>query len=175
MNLFDVVIVVILCFCLIRGGFRGLVKELSAIVGVLGGFYAAYTYYPWLAAVLTRWISDAAYANVLAFLLLFCGIFIVVSVLGLIIRYVLNLVFSGWIDRVGGVAFGGLKGGLIVSVLFIVLTAFLPKGTRLIQESRLSPYVSLYSRVMAEVMSTQMKSDFKYKIEELKKGWQTRK
>ena len=46
MNPFDMVIVVILSFCLIRGFFRGLIKELASIVGVLGGFYAAYTYYP---------------------------------------------------------------------------------------------------------------------------------
>jgi membrane protein required for colicin V production len=33
----------------IRGIFRGLVRELASIVGVLGGFYAAYSYYPHVA------------------------------------------------------------------------------------------------------------------------------
>jgi len=175
MNLFDVVIVIILCFCMIRGGFRGLIKELSAIIGVLGGFYGAYTYYPKLAAMMTGWISNEAYRNIFSFMLIFCGVFIIISILGIIIRYILNLVFSGWVDRVGGVIFGILKGGLIVSVLFIALTAFLPKGAPIIQQSRLSPYVSKYSEVMAEVVSPDMKNNFRSKFKELKKGWTQKK
>lgn len=175
MNLFDIIIVTILCYCAIRGGFRGLIKELSAIVGVLGGFYGAYTYYPKLAAMMTGWISNAAYGNILAFMLIFCGVFIIISILGIIIRYLLNLVFSGWVDRLGGVAFGILKGGLIVSVLFIALTSFLPKGAPLIQNSRLSPYVSEYSGIMAEVISKDMKQAFQEKFKELKKGWAKQK
>ena len=71
MNLFDIGILVILGFCLIRGGFRGLIKEMSAIIGVFGGFYGAYTYYPLVAKLLSRWMSDAGYSNILAFLIIF--------------------------------------------------------------------------------------------------------
>jgi len=41
MNALDVVIAVIVGFCLIRGIFRGLIKELSSIIGVFAGFYFA--------------------------------------------------------------------------------------------------------------------------------------
>jgi membrane protein required for colicin V production len=159
---------------MIRGGFRGLIKEISSIIGVLGGFYGAYTYYSRIAGMMTGWVPNDAYRNIFAFMLIFCCVFIIISILGIIMRYVLNLVFSGWVDHIGGVVFGILKGGLIVSVLFIVLTAFLPKGAAIIQESRLSPYVSKYSEVMAEVISTEMKSSFKQKYKELKKGWTQR-
>jgi len=37
MNPFDTIIAIILGYCLIRGFFRGLIKELSSIIGVLGG------------------------------------------------------------------------------------------------------------------------------------------
>jgi membrane protein required for colicin V production len=39
-------ILTILSYGLIRGIFRGLVREISSIVGVLGGFYAAYLIIP---------------------------------------------------------------------------------------------------------------------------------
>lgn len=175
MNLFDIVILVIIGFCLIRGGFRGLIKELSAIIGVFGGFYSAYTYYPLLAKLLSRWISDAGYGNILSFLIIFCVVFLIISILGIIIRYVMNLVFSGWVDHVGGAVFGLLKGALIVSVFFIALTAFLPKGAPIIQESMLCPYVSEVSSAMAKVVSKDMKQQFLVKYEALKKGWQTKK
>ena len=52
MNPFDMLIIVVLAFSVIRGIFRGLVKELSSIVGVMAGFYAAYSYYPSIAGLL---------------------------------------------------------------------------------------------------------------------------
>jgi membrane protein required for colicin V production len=175
MNLFDIIVIVILGYCLIRGIFRGLVKELSSIIGVLGGFYAAYTYYPVLAKPLSKWIANAGYLNILSFLIIFCGVFIIISILGIIINYLLKIVFLGWLDRVSGAMFGAMKGILIVSVLLIALTAFLPKGTPVIKDSLLSPYVTLVSEKMAKVISKDMKHDFSTKIATIKKAWEKNK
>lgn len=175
MNLFDIIVIVILGYCLIRGIFRGLVKELSSIIGVFGGFYAAYTYYPVLAKPLSKWIANAGYLNILSFLIIFCGVFIVISILGIIINYLLKIVFLGWLDRVSGAMFGAMKGILIVSVLLIALTAFLPKGTPVIKDSLLSPYVTLVSEKMAKVISKDMKHAFSNKIETIKKSWEKNK
>lgn len=171
MNPFDILIIVILGYSLVRGLFRGLVKELSSIIGVLGGFYAAYTYYPVVAGLLSRLIHDLSYLNILSFLIIFCGVLIIVGVLGVIIKYLLNIAFLGWIDRIGGVIFGVLKGILIVSILFITLTAFLPKGTAFIKNSELAPHLSWISEKMANVISKEMKQDFNAKLGELKKAW----
>ncbi len=171
MNPFDILIIIILGYSLVRGLFRGLVKELSSIIGVLGGFYAAYTYYPVVAGLLSRLIHDLSYLNILSFLIIFCGVLIIVGVLGVIIKYLLNIAFLGWIDRIGGVIFGVLKGILIVSILFITLTAFLPKGTAFIKNSELAPHLSWISEKMANVISKEMKQDFNAKLGELKKAW----
>ena len=175
MNYFDIIVIVILGYCLIRGIFRGLVKELSSIIGVFGGFYAAYTYYPVLAKPLSKWIANAGYLNILSFLIIFCGVFIIISILGIIINYLLKIVFLGWLDRVSGAMFGAMKGILIVSVLLIALTAFLPKGTPVIKDSLLSPYVTLISEKMAKVISKDMKHDFSTKIATIKKAWKKNK
>ena len=171
MNPFDILIIVILGYSLVRGLFRGLVKEVSSVFGVLGGFYAAYTYYKVLAGLLSGLIHDTAYLNILSFLIIFCGVLIIVGVLGVIIKYLLNIAFLGWVDRFGGVVFGVLKGILIISILFITLTAFLPKGTAFIKNSELAPHVSWISEKMANVISKEMKQDFKAKLGELKKVW----
>ena len=171
MNPFDILILVILGFSLIRGLFRGLVKEISSIIGVFGGFYAGYTYYQAFSKLLDGIISNTSYLNILSFLIIFCGVLIVVSVLGVIIKYLLNIAFLGWVDRIGGVVFGLAKGVLIVSVLFISLTAFLPKGSAFIKNSVLAPHVSWVSEKMAKVVSQEMKQDFMSKLEELKKEW----
>jgi membrane protein required for colicin V production len=171
MNTLDIIIAVIFGFCLIRGIFRGLIKEVSSIVGVLAGFYAAYTYYPQLVTPLSRWISNPTYLNILSFLIIFCGVFIVISILGIIIKYLLNSASLGWTDRISGAGFGSIKGILIVSVLLLMLTTFLPKNAPVIQRSLLAPHVMMVSEKMAKVIPKGMREQFVIKIESFKKIW----
>jgi membrane protein required for colicin V production len=171
MNSFDIFIIVVVGFCLIRGVFRGLIKELSSIIGVLAGFYGAYTYYMKLAKLLSKWISDTGYLNILSFLLIFCSVFIIISVLGVVIKYLLNIAFLGWADRICGAGFGLMKGVLIVAVVLTTLTAFLPKGSPLIKKSHLAPHVAMISESMAKVASGDMKNQFAVKMSELKDVW----
>lgn len=160
---------------MIRGVFRGLIKELSSIIGVLGGFYAAYSYYMVLARPLSRWISNVSYLNISSFLIIFCGVLIIISILGVVIKYVLNIAFLGWVDRICGAGFGIIKGILIASVLLITLTAFLPRNAPVIKNSMLAPHVTLVSEKMAKVVSKDMKRNFTAKLAELKKAWKKMK
>ncbi len=171
MNTFDIVIIIIVGFCLIRGVFRGLIKEISSIIGVFGGFYAAYTYYTVIAKSLSGWISNDSYCNILSFMVIFCGVFLIISILGIIIKYILNIAFLGLVDRICGAGFGIIKGVLIVSVLLITLTSFLPKGAPVIKKSLLAPHVTSISEKMAKVIPKEMKQKFVTRIEELKKAW----
>ena len=174
MNPFDILIITILMYGLIRGIFRGLVREISSIVGVLGGFYAAYTYYPHVAGLISPWISDPAYLNIVSYMAVFSIVVVIVGILAVVIKYLLNIAYLGWVDRVCGALFGLLKGALVVCVLFIVFTAFLPKGSPFIKNATLSPYVAAGSEVMAKAISKDMKDNFELKIKDLKQSWPTR-
>jgi membrane protein required for colicin V production len=98
-------------------------------------------------------------------------VLIIVGILGVIIKYLLNIAFLGWVDRISGVGFGLAKGILIVSILFITLTAFLPQGSAFLKNSMLAPRVSWVSEKLAKVVSKDMKQGFLTKIGELKKAW----
>jgi membrane protein required for colicin V production len=171
MNAFDVLIITILAYGLIRGVFRGLVREISSIVGILGGFYAAYTYYPRVANLISHLIENKAYLNILSYLIIFSAVVIIVGVLAVVIKYLLNIAYLGWVDRVSGAIFGLLKAGLVVCVLFIVLTAFLPQGNPFIKDSTLSPHVVGTSEILAKVLSKDMKANFTKKIKDFKQSW----
>lgn len=171
MNAFDIIVIVILAYSLIRGLFRGMVKEAASIIGTLGGFFAAYSNYDTLARYLSGVISNPSYRNILAFLIIFCLVLILVNLLAIIIQYLLKIAFLGWLDRFGGVAFGMIKGLLIAAVLFVVLTAFLPKGTPFIKNSVCAPYLSMVSEKLAALISNEVQREFAAKLEELKKAW----
>ena len=93
MNAFDIAAIVIIAFCLIRGLFKGLIGEISGIIGIVAGFYGAYTYYPMITVHAEKWIQSPGIRNMAAFFILFCIILIIVSLISILIRKFLNLVF----------------------------------------------------------------------------------
>ena len=174
MNALDIVIGIILVFTLVRGIFRGLVVEISSIIGIFGGIYGAVFYYQAVAQFLQRWISDTAYANIIGFLLIFGVIFVLVGILGVVIKYLLNIASLGWFDRLCGAAFGGVKGILIASVLLFALTTFLPGGTPLIKTSRLAPHVAVITEGIVKIIPQNMKQRFGEKYKDVKREWKAK-
>jgi membrane protein required for colicin V production len=172
MNLLDWLFIAILAYCLIRGVFRGLIKELSAIVGVLSGYYAAYSYYPQIASHLARWINNPGYLHIFSFLFLFLTVFWVISFLGVILKYLMNIAFLGWTDRISGALFGALKALLINIVIVLALTTFLPRNAAIIKDSKGAHGLMRFSAYLIEVTPKEMKSSFESKMKELRKSWQ---
>ena len=171
MNPFDILIIILLVVTLVRGVFRGLVKELASIIGVLGGFYAAYSYYAHLAQPLGKWIPQAGWANIAGFVLLFIGVYLIVSILGVVIKYLLSIAFLGWVDRLCGAIFGFFKGVLICAVLLVALIAFLPSGSTIVRGSMLSPYIKMIAQPMARVVSKEMRQRYTHNAKDVEESW----
>ncbi len=175
MNILDISILVIILFCLIRGGFRGLIKEVSSIVGVFGGFYAAYTYYSHVVLYFSKWIKGLSYQNIVSFIIIFCMVYIIISLLGVLIRFLFRVAFLGWVDRLMGACFGVMKGVLIASILLMVLTSFLSKKSMVIKQSKVSPHLVAVSAKLSEVIPDDMKKKFNTNIDGVKKAWKNYK
>ena len=138
MNLFDLSIISILCLCLISGIFTGLIGELFSITGVLAGFYAASVHYTEVAKSLSYWIPDASKTKMWSFLSIFIGFLVTFSILGRIVKSHIKIDFLKSIDRIFGAGIGIIKGLLIVSVLLLTLTSFLPRNVSIIKHLLLS-------------------------------------
>ena len=61
---------------------------------------------------------------------------------------------------------------MIVSMVFLVLTAFVPKFDSMIKSSKLAPEVTRFSEEMIRVVPPGMKRQFIDKIEVFKKEWE---
>ncbi len=92
MNSLDILISVIVGFCLVRGIFRGIIKEITSIVGVFVGFYAAYTYYPIVADHLSFLITNKSHLNIVSFFITFSILFLIVGFVGIVFKYLLKIV-----------------------------------------------------------------------------------
>ena len=160
MNGFDLFVLVVVAFCLVRGFSRGLVKEASGIIGVVAAFYGANTYYGLLMPYVQNWIDTPAIQKLVCFFVLFCAVLLVVGLAADLIRKLLQLVFLGWVDRFFGLLFGTAKGVLIVTVVFILITAFVPSGARYLANARTTPYLTQCSHALSVFASQNMRGDF---------------
>ncbi len=171
MNFFDLCVLILVGFCLVRGGFKGLVREISGIVGVVAGFYGANTYYPQLIPYIDSWISSPQLQKLVCFFILFCLILIAVGIVTILIHKLLKIVFLGWVNRAFGVIFGAAKGILITTVLFILITSFVPNGSNHMAASRTAPYLAQVADALTLFISRNIKTDFGKELEGLKKTW----
>lgn len=174
MNLLDYILLAIAGYCLVRGVFRGLIKELTSIIGVMGGFYAAYSYYRHAAHYLSRWVTNPVYLNILSFFILFAAVFLLVSFVGAVLKYLMNITFLGWTDRICGAFFGAAKGLLIAVVLVLALTTFLPANATSLKDSWVAHHTIQYSAYLVKLTPTEMKQSFNAKMKALNQSWHSR-
>lgn len=167
------VVVVILGYCIIKGAFRGIIREASAIIGVLGGFYAAFMFYQTLAPAFSGLISTVSYRYFAAFLVLFCGVFVAAVLAGMLVRTLVQLMLLGVVDRTFGSVFGAVKGVIVVSLLFFLLTFLLPQGASraMVRDSRLAPHVNTVAAGIIMVIPEDARRAFSARLEELKLKW----
>jgi len=171
MNALDITICVIAGYCLVRGLFRGIIKEVTSIIGVFIAFFGAYTYYPtvmgWFASV----VSNKAYLAVISFVVVFSVILLLVGIVGVVLKNIFKVAALGWADRVLGGTFAVIKSVLIVTVLLIILTAFLPENAPVLKQSRLTPHVIATAETLVSAVPDDLKTVFRNKLKVLKESW----
>jgi membrane protein required for colicin V production len=172
MHPFDMLIVVILGYCLIIGIFKGFIREAASIAGVVTGFYAAYVGYQAVVPFFAGFIQTPAYQATAAFILVFTVVCLLVNAVGMLIRFLVKLALLGAVDRLLGAFLGTVKGVLVVSLIFILLITFLPiGGKQMVAESHLAPYVNAVSGTLVRVVPEKKRRAFLYGMERLKKDW----
>jgi membrane protein required for colicin V production len=97
-----------------------------------------------------------------------------VSFTGVVIKHLMNIAFLGWTDRICGAIFGSLKGLLIITIMVLMLTAFLPKNAMILQRSIVTQNMIQFSAAFVKVVPEDMKKGFRVKMNELKKTWRAK-
>jgi membrane protein required for colicin V production len=172
MNGLDIAFIVILGYTLIRGLFRGLVKEFASIFGLILGFIAANAYYGQIMKVVQKVLANPQYAAILSYILIFLAVLGGIIFIGAGLRKLMEAVMLGWLDRLGGGALGAIKGGLVCSLLLFFLTMFMAPASPFLAESRLSPFVNQFAGRLVRLVPQEMKDTFGDKSQSLKKAWE---
>lgn len=172
MNSLDLIFLSILAYTLIRGIYRGLVKEFASIFGLVVGFLAANHFYEQLAQHLDQLISSPKYAAIISYVLLFFLALGLILFIGQLLKKVLQLVMLSWLDRLGGALLGFGKGALFCCLILFLLMLFLPSQADLFSSSLSTPYVSRFSRSLSSLVPRRMKQGFEQGSQRLQEQWE---
>ncbi|MBI5739764.1 MAG: CvpA family protein [Nitrospirae bacterium] len=165
MNALDMIITAILCIATAAGVWKGLIKQVVSLGGVILGYIIAANYYERLARFITA--GDPGIRRIAGFAAIFISVVLLFTIAGWLMESLLKGVRLNWINRTCGGALGLLKGALIVMIVTVVLLAFLPAGSRLLTESRLLPYAVIVSKTSRFLIPEHIKDRIHGKIEEL--------
>jgi len=150
----------------LREGFaRAAVSFLASIVGLVFGLH----YYHVVGHSLH--IAKPHVADLVGFLVVFCGITIVGGVAAGMLQKFIRQLDLVWVDRALGGAFGAVRGVLYCIVIVFGIMAFFPVQPKLIlSQSRLAPYVMDAARRVADASPEEVKRTFRQSYRELNRA-----
>jgi membrane protein required for colicin V production len=119
MNLLDWIFIIIIGVSAIYGLFKGLIKEVVSLPAVIIGFIVASRFYMGAFPLLIDLGLGEQAANILSFFVLFIVIFIVIVLIGRLIHKFVHAIFLGWLNRLGGIGFGFIRGIIVSSIIII--------------------------------------------------------
>jgi membrane protein required for colicin V production len=173
MNHLDIFFLIFIAASILYSFIRGLVREIFSFLAILLGFLGASYGYNVLAEWIQAWVDNSTVARILGFALLFLLIALALSLGGKLLSHLVKKMDLGWADRCGGAAFGLLKAILLIAVLLLVLTAFLPPQSRTLAESKVAPNIMVIAQGLSLLVPDRLYTLFAEKEKEMKKYWAT--
>jgi len=171
MNLLDILILACLVFLIVRGIFRGFVREVGSLAGIILGIWAACVHHPQVTAFLAHFFPDWKYLSLLSVVVLLVAVLGLCNVTAWLLHKFLTKVFLGWADRSLGAGLAVLKGVVIIYFAIVVTTFFVPSSASVLAESTLAPVIVRSYQAMTGAFSPGAYADLKKKFTGQKEGF----
>jgi len=172
MNLLDGILIIIIAASSIYGLFKGLVKEVISLLAVIIGLIGASRLYEGISPLLGNIGLGEQAAKILSFFILFIIIFIAIVLIGKLIHKFVHAIFLGWINRLGGVGFGFLRGIVVSSIIIIILTITLSEKAPSLTQSKLTPHIMSISKVLLSLVPEDLQKRFMEQEKKLREFWE---
>jgi len=142
MHWLDIVIVVALLLPMYIGYKRGLIGTLLPLVAIVLGILVAGRFYDDLAG----WfhpdlLGSEAQAEIVAFAIILVLFMVAMAIVSRLLQGFLALLLMGWADKIGGLAFGVVTGGVISAAVLTLIANSFPDVEATFQESTLAAFL----------------------------------
>ncbi len=173
MNTFDIAVVVVVGGLTLLGLFKGMVKQLVALAGVVAGYMIAMRFYEPASRFFTSFSPGTA--KVISFIAIFVACILCAHIIGWVAGKLFGISGLGFLNRIGGGLVGFFKGCVIVSLIVMVLIAFLPANSTLFKGSSTIKYILPVVGVMKNISPDDVKARYNEKVEKVKSIWSKQK
>lgn len=138
-NYFDIFVIIAMAFFFIKGAYSGFFEEISGIVAIILSIFLLRMYGSTVADFIGRY-SSSSLNYPFAIIIIVVGCFVLVSLIARVLSKIMQVTFTGWINRLLGAVFGIVKGLLLTGIVAFILSWFL-KDDPLITTSETIPYL----------------------------------
>ncbi len=156
MNALDVVIALLVVLCALYGLWKGFVR---IAVGV-SGFAISLAFALRLSGRGPAWFGEifasAQLCRLAAFVLVCALGLIVTAAVAFLAHKIVKSAQISWLDRLVGAGIGAVGATLLVCGLLVGVTAFLPPGAAVLEDSLLVPYAIVISDLAASILPPEM-------------------
>jgi membrane protein required for colicin V production len=172
MNGADWVILVVVLASTVQAAYSGFFQEAFHLAGLVVGYLVAAWQYQRLAGWLEKYLKSPWLAESAGFLIIFFAVAVAAGIAGQTARWVMKKSGLRFIDRFLGGALGLLRGCLIVAVVAVSMTAFMPTS-RWLAGSELAPYFQAVGRAAIWVAPAELRARFYQGLDLLRRMPQT--
>lgn len=175
LNAFDLFLLVLVALLVLVGLFKGLTRLLLGIGALVAAFILAARFHGLVAAsVLGVTDMPAPAANLIGYLAIFLGTMPAGALAGRILRGLLKAAMLGWADRLAGAAAGFVAALLAAALIVLPVIAYVPTGERLLRNSVLAPYVTLFSDLANAIVPEELAAQYRERMDALRRSWRQR-
>ncbi len=137
----DIALMVVLGYFFLRGLFRGVVKEVVAVLGLFVAFWVASVYWPLGDEHLRAIFDQPGQRGVTSFIIIFMVVYFLVSIISIFVDKIVRITITPLLSAFLGGLVGVLKGVLICGVFLAGVQTFLKPTEQFFTRSQLWPYL----------------------------------
>jgi membrane protein required for colicin V production len=151
MNGVDVIVVAVVGLSAIIAFLRGFVREMLTVGSWLGATLVTLHGFAQLRPLMGQWIQSETVAIGATIAVLFFGSLILFSVLSHQLAKLVHGSALSAIDRSLGVAFGVVRGGILVSLAYMLFVWLQPNGTPMLDTARTLPMMQRGAEILRDL------------------------
>jgi membrane protein required for colicin V production len=153
-NWLDIVALCIVGLLVFNGIRKGFIISLASLVALILGIWGAIHFSNYISVILERNLHPSGtWLPVLSFTITFILVIVIVILIAKGIEKLVSLAGMGLMNHIAGGIFGLVKGLILVSVLFFIVTSFDPKEKMIPKETKEKSFCySTVERIFPTVM-----------------------
>ncbi len=164
MTVADWFICAVVLLNVVTAAMQGFFSEALTMAGLVVGYLVAAWKYRGFAEWLESFLKNPWLAEILGFLIIFFAIVLLFGLAARTARWLMKQSGLSGLDRFLGAILGLLKGGLMVAVILMGMTAFTPTS-KLLENSQLAPYFLVVGRAAILLAPSELRDRFNQGLE----------